>query len=168
MKHELVSAGRHRERTSLVDAARWLDDERLDRVPLEPQIHAARTVERRQLEAEGCDDRPDAGVHDRPRRVGSHPSPRPLRIVLARKEPRHRCGIEWRRDRQHLSIVETCGDTQSVRGRAIGKRLSAGGVTPHEQMRVTIRHELLGQMRVGAVADRATQQRHAIARQPLN
>ena len=95
-----------------------------------------------------------------------------LRIVLARKEPGHRRGIDRRRsrrDREHLSIVEARGDTQSVRRRVIGEPLSVGGVAPDEQMRVA-RAPQASAARFGSVQslDRAAQQRHAIARQPLN
>lgn len=174
MKHELVIARGHGERANLVDATRRLDNERrhiLDGASVEQQDQTARTVERGHFEAEGCGNRPVAGVHDRPRRVGSHPSPRPLGILLARVEPRHRFGIDrrcLRHDRQHQPIVETRGGAQSVGRRTIFKPLRAGWAPPHEQMRVTIRRKLVGQVRVVAVTERTAQQRHAIARQPLN
>src|SRR5579864_2173352 len=104
-------------------------------------------LERRHLEAERCDDRLSAGVCDRPRRVGSHPSPRPLRVVLARKETRHCCGIDRRYlggHREYLSIVETRGEPQSVPNRVIREVLSLRGVTSHQEMRITIRREFLG------------------------
>jgi hypothetical protein len=53
MKHELVIAGADGERAELVDATRWLDDEGLHRASVEQHVHAARTVERRQLDLAG-------------------------------------------------------------------------------------------------------------------
>ena len=50
---EHAGAGRHGERTNLVDVARWPDDERLHRLPVEPQFHRARDVECRHVQFEG-------------------------------------------------------------------------------------------------------------------
>ena len=114
-----------------------------------------------------------AGVDDRPRRVGSHPSPRPLRVVLARKEPGHRRGIDRRhvrRDREHLAVVEARGDDASR---------PAPDVTGKRSPRRRCRAARAGACsrcaasfcdRFGSVQslDRAAQQRHAIAGQPLH
>ena len=88
---------------------------------------------------EDVTDRLSAAVHDRPRRVGGHPSPRPYRIVLARKEPRHRGGIKGqrlRRDGKDLSVLEIRRETQSVQGCVRGEPTPVGGAAPDEEVGV--------------------------------
>jgi hypothetical protein len=52
LKPELVKAGGQRERTNLVDAARWLDGDHLHRVSVETMVQVALTVERRYFKAD--------------------------------------------------------------------------------------------------------------------
>src|SRR5207237_10692351 len=94
------------------------DENRLDVPSVERHFDTASMVERRQFDVQLGDDWASAGVRDRPSGSVAHPLPRPLRIVLARREARDRPGINPglpRDDAERLAVVETRGETESVR-----------------------------------------------------